>query len=123
MFHLQTKNVAKALTTYVVSASISDTSIQNLADPVVITLQHVEGNRVTHPFSSQNKKDSEPLPDSPVKNNWLLGTSLVVKWLRRHSPNAGGPGSIPGQGARSHMRAATKSPCATNKTLCRQINI
>ncbi|XP_074215369.1 adhesion G-protein coupled receptor G4 [Camelus bactrianus] len=41
----KTKNVAKALTTYVVSASISDTSIQNLADPVVITLQHIEGKR------------------------------------------------------------------------------
>lgn len=33
---MQTKNVAKALTTYVVSASISDTSLQNLADLVVI---------------------------------------------------------------------------------------
>ncbi|EPY72818.1 hypothetical protein CB1_081801001 [Camelus ferus] len=42
----ETKNVAKALTTYVVSASISDTSIQNLADPVVITLQHIEGKRM-----------------------------------------------------------------------------
>nr|XP_031527496.1 adhesion G-protein coupled receptor G4 [Vicugna pacos] len=41
----ETKNVAKALTTYVVSASISDTSIQNLADPVVITLQHIEGKQ------------------------------------------------------------------------------
>ncbi|EHB18424.1 Putative G-protein coupled receptor 112 [Heterocephalus glaber] len=40
----KTKNVTKALTSYVVSASISDTSIQNLADPVVITLQHIEGN-------------------------------------------------------------------------------
>ncbi|XP_048192442.1 adhesion G-protein coupled receptor G4 [Perognathus longimembris pacificus] len=38
------KNVTKALATYVVSASISDTSIQNLADPVVITLQHIDGN-------------------------------------------------------------------------------
>ena len=26
------------------------------------------------------------------------GTSLVVQWLRRHAPNAGGSGSIPGQG-------------------------
>ncbi|KAB1253388.1 Adhesion G-protein coupled receptor G4 [Camelus dromedarius] len=43
----ETKNVAKALTTYVVSASISDTSIQNLADPVVITLQHIEGKRMS----------------------------------------------------------------------------
>ncbi|XP_021574333.1 adhesion G-protein coupled receptor G4 [Carlito syrichta] len=41
----QTKNVTKALTTYVVSASISDMSIQNLADPVIITLQHTEGNQ------------------------------------------------------------------------------
>ncbi|TEA34982.1 hypothetical protein DBR06_SOUSAS9710054, partial [Sousa chinensis] len=27
--------------------------------------------------------------------------SLVVQWLRL--PNAGGPGSVPGQGTRSHM--------------------
>ena len=26
------------------------------------------------------------------------GTSLVVQWLRLYSSNAGGPGSIPGQG-------------------------
>ena len=35
--------------------------------------------------------------------NSFLGTSLVVQWLRRHSPNIGGPGLIPGQGTRSHM--------------------
>ncbi|TEA33540.1 hypothetical protein DBR06_SOUSAS3910096, partial [Sousa chinensis] len=33
----------------------------------------------------------------------ILGTSLVVQWLSLHVPNAGGPGSIPGQGTRSHM--------------------
>ena len=43
------------------------------------------------------------------------GTSLVAQWLRLHTPNAGGPGSIPGQGTRSHMRAATKSSHATTK--------
>ena len=32
------------------------------------------------------------------------GTSLVVQWLRLCTPNAGGLGSIPGQGARSHMQ-------------------
>ena len=32
-----------------------------------------------------------------------LGTSLVVQWLRLHAPNAGGSGSIPGQGARTHI--------------------
>ena len=31
------------------------------------------------------------------------GTSLVVQWLRRHAPNAGGSGSIPGQGTGSHV--------------------
>ncbi|TEA24199.1 hypothetical protein DBR06_SOUSAS17310001, partial [Sousa chinensis] len=55
--------------------------------------------------------------------------SLVVQWLRLHTPNAGGPGSIPGQGTRSHMpqrqqrsrmvqlkipRATTKDPTCHN---------
>ena len=31
------------------------------------------------------------------------GTSLVVLWLRLHTPNAGGLGLIPGQGTRPHM--------------------
>ena len=31
------------------------------------------------------------------------GTSLVVQWLPRCTSNAGDPGSIPGQGTRSHM--------------------
>ena len=35
-----------------------------------------------------------------IKNQ---GTSLEVQWLRLHTSNAGGPGSIPGQGTRSHM--------------------
>ena len=32
-----------------------------------------------------------------------VGTSLVVQWLRLLAPNAGGPGSTPGQGTSSHM--------------------
>ncbi|KAG8507190.1 Adhesion G-protein coupled receptor G4 [Galemys pyrenaicus] len=40
------KNATKTLTTYVVSASVSNISIQNLADPVVVTLQHIGGNQV-----------------------------------------------------------------------------
>ena len=35
------------------------------------------------------------------KNN--SGTSLVIQWLKLHTPNAGGPCSIHGQGTRSHM--------------------
>ena len=37
-----------------------------------------------------------------IKSNdqkfWYRGTSLVVQGLRHHTPNARGPGSIPGQG-------------------------
>ena len=29
----------------------------------------------------------------------------MVQWLRLFAPNAGGPGSIPGQGTRSHAAA------------------
>ena len=32
-----------------------------------------------------------------------LGTSLEVQQLRVHAPNAGGLGSVTGQGTRSHM--------------------
>ena len=39
----------------------------------------------------------------------------MVQWLRLCTPNAGGPGSIPGQETRSHMHAATKSLHATTK--------
>ncbi|TEA24758.1 hypothetical protein DBR06_SOUSAS11110001, partial [Sousa chinensis] len=59
--------------------------------------------------------------------------SLMVQWIRLHVLNAGGPGSIPGLGTRSHMHAATKIPLlqlrvhmlqlrslhATTKTQCR----
>ena len=27
----------------------------------------------------------------------------MVQWLKLHAPNAGGPGSIPGRGTRSHI--------------------
>ena len=33
----------------------------------------------------------------------------MAQWLRLHAANAGGPGSIPGQGPRSYMHAATKT--------------
>ena len=45
----------------------------------------------------------------------IFRTSLAAQWLRLCAPNAGGPGSIPGQGTRSHMHAATKSSHATIK--------
>ena len=49
-----------------------------------------------------------------------VGTSLVAQWLRLRAPNAESPGSIPGQGTRSHMHAATKSlHAATKEPTCR----
>ena len=48
-------------------------------------------------------------------------TFLVVQWLRLCSPNAGGPGLIPGQGTRSHM-PQLKNPCVETKTWYSQIN-
>ena len=39
------------------------------------------------------------------------GTSLVVQWLRLHAPNAGGPGSIPGPGTRSHVPQLKDPAC------------
>ena len=33
----------------------------------------------------------------------ILGTSLVVQWLRVCAPNGGGPGFIAGWQTRSHM--------------------
>ena len=47
-----------------------------------------------------------------IQNN-ASGTSLAGQWLRLRAPNAVGLGLIPGQGTRSHMRAATKSSHAT----------
>ena len=44
-----------------------------------------------------------------------FGTSLVMQWIGLHTPSAGGPGSIPSQGTRSHIHAATESPHATTK--------
>ena len=52
-----------------------------------------------------------------------MGTSLVVQWLRLRAPNAGGPGSILGQGSnnRPHM-LQLKIPRAATKTLHSQRN-
>ena len=51
------------------------------------------------------------------------GTCLVVQWLRLCAPNAGGPGSIPGQGTRSCMpQSRPKIPHAMAKAWHSQIN-
>ena len=60
----------------------------------------------------------------------MQGISLVVQWLRPHTPNAEVPGLIPGQEIRFHLpqwkipHPARKTEDATccNKTQCSQIN-
>ena len=51
----------------------------------------------------------------------MIGTSVVVQWLRVWAPNAGGPGSILGQGTRSHM-PQLNVPSASAKTWYSQMN-
>ena len=64
----------------------------------------------------------------PLRKHPGIGTSLVAQWLGRHAPNAGGLGSIPGQGTRSLMlqlrvcMPELKIPRATTKTQHSQIN-
>ena len=48
-------------------------------------------------------------PGRPPNSKQQRGTSPVIQWLSLRAPNAGGLGSIPGQGTRSHMHAATKT--------------
>jgi len=53
--------------------------------------------------------------------------SSVVQWLRLHTCNAKGLGSIPGQGIESHVNLGVymlqlKSPYATTKTVDSQVN-
>ena len=50
-------------------------------------------------------------------------TSLVVQWLRLHTPSEGDQGSIPGQGTRAHMpQWRQKILHAETKTQDSQIN-
>ena len=58
----------------------------------------------------------------------VRGTSLMGQWLRLCAPNAGGLGSIPGQGTIAHMlqlrvhMPQLKIPRATAQTCFGQIN-
>ena len=81
-----------------------------------------QGIRATRAWRSLSQSDQEPTPPpqspcpllcgagaslkilmSPGIKRYCFGTSLVARWLRLHAPNAGGLGSIPGQGIGSHM--------------------
>ena len=47
------------------------------------------------------------------KKKGKLVTSLVVQWLRLHTPNARDPGSIPGHGTKIPYATASKDPLLT----------
>ena len=55
-----------------------------------------------------------------IFQNSRKGTSLMVKWVRLWTPNAGGLGSIPGQGTTFRMQQL-KIPNAKTKTQHSQI--
>ena len=44
-----------------------------------------------------------------------LGTSLVVQWLKLHTPITENPGPIPGEGSRSHMPQLKDPSCGKKK--------
>ena len=59
---------------------------------------------------------------SEIERNGVV-ISLVVQWLRLHTPNTGGLGSIPGQGIGPNMpQLRWKTPQATAKTQHSQTN-
>ena len=43
-----------------------------------------------------------------LKNIGLHRTSLVIQWLGLHTSNAGGTGSIPGQGTKNHTSSVVQ---------------
>ena len=68
--------------------------------------------------------DSQPLRQQGSPSFLFLkqsysGTSLVVQWLSLRANNAGGPGSIPGQGTTIPHAATKSSHAATKNPVCR----
>ena len=66
---------------------------------------HEKMLNITINQGNANQNHSEKSPHICQKRYYIKkkNTSQVVQWLRKCSPNAGGPGLIPGQGTRSQM--------------------
>ena len=81
------------------------------------------GRRPVHPWPSPSTLASWVNPPGLMALNIHCRNSLVVQWLRLCAPNAGGLGSILGQGTRSHtlqgtskiLRVTTKSMHAASQ--------
>jgi len=50
-----------------------------------------------------------------VCRKWILGTYLVVQWLRCHASNAGGVGSISGRGTKAQHATWCSQKIKTKK--------
>ena len=84
---------------------------------------HFNGYRAGHHWWGEDMQTQ--LPSSPHSIHFplrkKLRISLVVQRLILCAPNAGRPGSILGQGTRSHVQQL-KIPYATTETHCSQIS-
>ena len=84
-------------------------------------VNQVECSKVMRAVGKRNEKLKQGRWDQ--EGQWSeTGTSLAVQWLRLQVPNAGGPGSSPGWGIRSHRPQWTKILCPSAKTWQGQIN-
>ena len=69
-----------------------------------IHLRHKNRHNGTLTHAHKCTRSASVSPNKVTKfQERLVGTSLVVRWLRLRALNAEGPGLIPGQGTRSHM--------------------
>ena len=61
------------------------------------------------------EEEKTKAPTETLKKKWRNFEDFTGgQWLRLHAPYAGGLGSIPGQGTRSHMLHVTKDPTHRN---------
>ena len=78
---------------------------------------------VTESNSTQIKREESSMQTdrgeegSKEKFNTMSGTSLVIQGLRLHALTAGGPGSIPGQGAKIPHTITKSLNAVTEKIL------
>jgi len=87
--------------------------------PKEVAVIHCRGHQRGHTSLTRgktlvNKADEATAQEQP---GWDVPWDLA-QWLRLHAPNAGGPGSILGQGTRSHMAATKSSHAAVKDSIC-----
>ena len=100
--------------------SLAGYSSQGCKESDMIERRTLSFSLVVFDFSSQTKGKGKKKNKTPLMRRY--GSSLMVQWLRLHTPNAGVLGLIPSQGTRSHMlqlrihTLQVKIPRAVKKT-------